>query len=134
MNVNIPECYYRISIKALIMNDENKFLLVKEDNGRWELPGGGLEFGETPEECIRRELNEEMGLTVTEVAKNPSYFLSMKHEKYDHIVNVLFETKVKDLNFIPSNECIEIRFFSNKEALEETNVFRNVHIFAEMFK
>lgn len=40
----IPDCFYRISIKALILNEaRDKFLICQEDNGKWELPGGGLE-------------------------------------------------------------------------------------------
>jgi ADP-ribose pyrophosphatase YjhB (NUDIX family) len=32
--------------------------------GTWWLPGGGLEFGESPRECLEREFVEETGLTV----------------------------------------------------------------------
>lgn len=39
MDNPVPNCFYRISVKALILNDEGKFLLTKEDNGLWELPG-----------------------------------------------------------------------------------------------
>jgi 8-oxo-dGTP diphosphatase len=31
----------------------------------WDLPGGGREIGETPQECVLRELDEEMGLRLT---------------------------------------------------------------------
>jgi len=48
--MQVPDCRYRISIKALILDKDKRFLLVQEDTGLWELPGGGLEFGEAPQE------------------------------------------------------------------------------------
>lgn len=55
-----------IGVKALILN-KGKFLVmhnngVKED--LWELPGGRMEFGETAEETLKREILEETGLAV----------------------------------------------------------------------
>jgi len=57
-----------VAVKALLFFD-GKFLLVKRsDNARgehsyWEFPGGRLEFGETPEEALARELKEETSLS-----------------------------------------------------------------------
>lgn len=51
----MPNGYYRVSIKALILNEaREKFAVTLEDNGFWELPGGGLDHGESPAECLRR--------------------------------------------------------------------------------
>jgi 8-oxo-dGTP diphosphatase len=45
--VTLPGCYYRISVKALILDEtRTKFLVVQELDGRWELPGGGLDWDE----------------------------------------------------------------------------------------
>ena len=54
---------YRISIKAVIYNDAGEVLVVKEHGLNWGLPGGGMEFGETFQQALARELAEEVGYT-----------------------------------------------------------------------
>ena len=130
----IPKTFYRVSMKALILNESrDKFLVILEDSGWWELPGGGLDWPERPEDCLRRELKEEMGLEVVEIKQNPSYFLVGENMKGKRSVNIVLETKVKDLNFTPSEECLEIKFVSPEE-VESINAFRNVKELAEILK
>ncbi len=58
-----------ISVRAIIRQDE-RALLLKRANGRpsilgkYELPGGKLEYGEQPEDALRRYLKDDTGLVV----------------------------------------------------------------------
>jgi len=49
---------------ALILDREDRVLLVRAANGRFYLPGGRIEPGETPEQALIREVEEECGLSV----------------------------------------------------------------------
>lgn len=53
----------KISQKAIVVRD-GKILLVRDpsDDAIWELPGGRLHAGETPQEGLLRELKEEIGV------------------------------------------------------------------------
>lgn len=55
---------FPISIKGIIFIDE-KLVLLKNEREEWELPGGKLEYGENPEACLIREINEELNVECT---------------------------------------------------------------------
>ncbi|MEO8581365.1 MAG: NUDIX domain-containing protein [Patescibacteria group bacterium] len=62
--------YIGVGVGALIFNDKGKFLVAlrgpkaKNEQGKWEIPGGGVEFGETLAEAITREAKEELGVEI----------------------------------------------------------------------
>ncbi len=83
--IAIPDCFYRVSIKALVFNEtRDKFLICQEESGLWDFPGGGLDYGTTPQEDLPREIEEEMGLPVTSIAPYPSYFVTEKLQSKDY--------------------------------------------------
>lgn len=126
--MEIKNGWYRISAKALIYNDEWKFLLCKEDNGTWDLPGGGLDHGEYVLDCITRELHEEMGIDVVTIDPIPKVFIAThkpESKSRPWISNICYEVKVKDFEFTPSDECVEIGFFFPEE-VSNLNAIVNV--------
>jgi 8-oxo-dGTP diphosphatase len=84
-----------IKVVAAIIRKEGRILIGKRRvgtfAGKWEFPGGKMEPGETPEECLARELAEELGVE----ARVGAFFLSTRHT-YSHtaIEFVTYETEI----------------------------------------
>ncbi|MGH3613503.1 MAG: NUDIX hydrolase [Pseudonocardia sp.] len=56
---------FSVSIKGVVLDSQRRVLLLKNERDEWELPGGRIEIGETPEECVAREITEETQWKVT---------------------------------------------------------------------
>ncbi len=132
-NNTIPPCFYRISVKSLILDKNWKFLLCKERSGIWDLPWGGLDEWENIRNWIIREIREEMWLDIARLEDQPSYFLKFIGKDGKEKVNVVYQTQVTNLHFIPSDECLEVWFFS-KEDIDNIEVFPNVQEFIKIYK
>jgi 8-oxo-dGTP diphosphatase len=134
MEQSIPQCFYRVSVKALVLDETRiKFLVIQEKNGIWEFPGGGLEWGATPQNELTRELKEEMGVVTTSIAQHPSYFLTETNHRGHWIVNIFYETTLQTLDFTPSDECVATRFVTANEAKKLTPQLGNITKLAEQF-
>lgn len=62
--------YIGVGVGAVIFNGEGRVFMAKRgpkaknEIGKWEFPGGGVEFGEKLKETIVREMKEEFGITI----------------------------------------------------------------------
>jgi 8-oxo-dGTP diphosphatase len=77
--------HVRVGVAVLVVRDDQVLLLKRQGShgaATWSTPGGHLDFGETPEQCGVREVQEEVGLVVADLT-----FLT--------ITNDLFETEGK---------------------------------------
>jgi 8-oxo-dGTP pyrophosphatase MutT (NUDIX family) len=94
-----------------------------------------LDFGENPQEGLIRELMEEMALEAKSISDHPLYFFSAINPKGQYIVNAVYPTTLFHLEFKPSPECQEIRFFSTEDVFESKEwMYPNVLEFAKQYK
>jgi len=132
-NIDLNDAWYRTSVKALIYNQDWDVLLCKEENWAWDLPWGWLDHWEDIEICIKREIKEEMWLNVLSIQESPVCFVTAHKwlsKARPWIANICYKIEVENLDFIPSDECIEIWFF-NKNNISELKTISNVNIIFE---
>ena len=88
----------RIASYALILN-ANEVLLCRLSKqlpkweGYWTLPGGGIEFGESPEEAMIREVEEETGLLVSPKSIAKIDTILDRTEKF-HGIRIIYEVEI----------------------------------------
>ena len=74
-----------VDVTAAILVQKDKVLIAKRRSidrlaNKWEFPGGKIEKGETPEQCLKREMKEEFGIDVS-----VGEFLGSSIYHYDHV-------------------------------------------------
>jgi 8-oxo-dGTP diphosphatase len=96
----------RHSVRALILDEQDRLLLyhfLVPGAIVWAAPGGGIEAGESPLDALRRELHEEVGLTL---AQEPPHVWHQEavgddlYDGYDGVINDYF--LVRTPAFIPA--------------------------------
>ncbi|HEV7384477.1 MAG TPA: 8-oxo-dGTP diphosphatase MutT [Phenylobacterium sp.] len=79
---------------AALVDADGRVLICQRPEGKplaglWEFPGGKVEAGETPEACLIRELEEELGIAVTHACLAPFVFASHDYETF-HLLMPLY--------------------------------------------
>ena len=81
-------------VAAALVDVDGRVLIGKRARGKqmeglWEFPGGKVDAGETPEAALIRELEEELGIGVTEACLAPFVFTSHGYESF-HLLMPLY--------------------------------------------
>jgi mutator protein MutT len=90
---------FNLRIYGLIFNEQGKVLLCDEThNGKKmiKFPGGGMEWGESPTDCLKRELMEELNLTLlyAELFYVTDFFQVSCFNPKDQVVSIYYKCKV----------------------------------------
>ena len=103
---------FPISIKAIII-DDNKVLCLKNERNEWDFPGGKINFNEGIEECLRREVKEEVNLNIKNLNILQPFNLKFNNVP---VFIVVFSANIScDSSISVSYEHSEYNFFSKHE-------------------
>jgi mutator protein MutT len=120
---------FKISVFGIIKNEENRVLLcLRNDYNIWNLPGGGLEKGETPWQGIIREVKEETGLNIEVIKLIGVYSKPNKDE-----IVFSFECNIIDGELILNEEAKDIKYFS-LDKIPENTVVKQVERIKDYFE
>ena len=121
---------FHVTIKGLYFRPKQhqatELLLIQERSGGWELPGGRLEHGEDFHTALRRECQEEMGVTCDVLDKTPHWAWSTLGGDGIWKVVLCFRIALPHLDFTRTDECAEWGFYSASalESLKLTQQLR----------
>ncbi len=106
---------YPVSIKGILLIN-GKIVLLKNERNEWELPGGKLDPDETPEQCLVREIMEELNIN-TEIQSLIDVWVYNISSKVDVlIVTYLCKALIVDpLKMKISSEHKELGLFTPEE-------------------
>ncbi len=115
--------YIGVGVGAAIFDKDGKLLITKRgkeaknERGKWEITGGGVEFGETFEQAIKREIKEELGIEIDilELLGICDHIIPGEHQ---HWVSPTYICEIKEgkPKILEPNKCSQIGWFTLKEA------------------
>ncbi|CAN5234691.1 hypothetical protein BH09PAT2_BH09PAT2_01020 [soil metagenome] len=125
-HLSCPKCklQYYVNPKptnaVLLKNGKDELLLVKRKHdpkkGYWDLPGGFINTGETAEESVHREVEEELKIRISDI-----HYLCSFYDTYEfgeikaHTICFLFEAKMINPEVMnPSDDVESFKYFDTK--------------------
>lgn len=114
--------YIGVGVGAAIIKDGKLLITLrskgaKNERGKWEIPGGSVEFGETLEQALKREIKEELNIKI-EVRELLGVCDHIIPADKQHWVSPTFICKIKsgEPKILEQNKCDAIGWFTIKDA------------------
>jgi 8-oxo-dGTP diphosphatase len=107
--VNIKHPF--LTVDAVILCDNDSIILIKRKNspykGFWALPGGFVEYGETVESAVLREVTEETGLSV-DLNEISGVYSDPNRDPRGHVITICFTAAKTGGNLKADTDAMEV--------------------------
>lgn len=110
----------KVDVRAAVFRGSEVLMCRERSDGKWTLPGGWADIGESPSECVAKEVKEETGFDV-QVVKLAALYDRDKHEHpkmLQHVFKAFFICDLVGGSAKPSIETSEVAFFQPSELPE----------------
>lgn len=111
----LPSPFYRVSVKAFVFDNQHRLLMGQAQEGVWEPPGGGLEYGEEIKDCLQRELQEELGVGLASLG-HPIVIYRGINVRGFQALKIAFEATLDSLDF-KFGDLTSAQFVTKEELL-----------------
>jgi len=125
----------RPGVAAVIFEEGRVLLQRRDDTGRWGLPGGGVEPGESVRQALIREVREETGLEVEPLRLIGVYSDPLHHQivtypdgNVVHYVSSVFECVVRAGTLECGEESLELDWFDPERLPEDLMLISTIRI------
>ena len=107
----------KLTVDGIII-DKNRVLLIKRKNepfkGKWSLPGGFVDYGETVESAVVREILEETNLS-SEVKELIGVYSEPNRDPRGHTITIAFLLHIKKGEVKSGDDAVDAKFFELKQ-------------------
>lgn len=112
--------FVQVVVLAIIRQNNKYLFTLRNDesstmHNKWQIPGGGLEFGEKSEETLHREVREELGTVVTLLRNEPFVDTEVRGKWQGIFISYLCQLQDQNAEIVLNEEASEYKWFSKEE-------------------